>query len=237
LIQREQIEALKARASREEQAKLVLLFNGTVSAQREYQEARSDQALRAWQRAERATDDYAGELAERYGVEFGTNVAYRTQKEVLEYLVGRGLRCSRSQLSRDVKASVDRYAERYLNDKGSGLGKAGEKLDRLQERKLVAEIELAEERAKKARLEREVSEGKYIERVDFELHMAMAAGALESGLKYFFKMKAGELVDVVAGDQGRAGELVALLHDGLDQQLAIFARPREIEVEIEGDGV
>jgi hypothetical protein len=172
--------------------------------------------------------------------------SFATQKLVLEYLVGRGLRCSRSQLSRDVKAgklrvrdgvyqqaSVDRYAERYLNDKGSGRGKAGEKLDRLQERKLVAEIELAEERAKKARLEREVSEGRYIERVDFELHMAMAAGALESGLKYFFKMRAGDLVEAVAGDQGRAGELVTLLHDGLDQQLAIFARPREIEVEIE----
>ncbi len=173
---------------------------------------------------------------------------FKTQKDILAYLQAGGYKISRSHLSRHIKSgklrqkkgmfpqpAVDRYAELELVDSETGKGLSGRQADKLQERKLRAEIKKLEEQALRAKIEREALEGRYIERTDHELHMAMAASVLESNLKYFYSLRAPEIISLVGGSHAKAGELIAYLKDHLDKQLARFARAKKYDIEVDND--
>jgi hypothetical protein len=64
------------------------------------------------------------------------------------------------------------------------------------------------------------------------MEMAARCAVFESGLRYFFQAKAGELIDVVAGDRGRSGDMIDMLNRCLDSVMNDFADCEKYQVMI-----
>ena len=77
--------------------------------------------------------------------------------------------------------------------------------------KSKAETDIAIEKAKMMKFDREKKEGKYLPRDDFELELAGRAGVLDSRLDYMFNTEAAKLIALVGGDQAKRTELIASL--------------------------
>lgn len=235
------IKQLLKESSPEDSIRLKILYNAVVQNMRTYSQDPTEVNRRNWDAAEKALMDEKGRLE----MALDDAQGFETQKEVLAHLHQLGYKISRSRLSRDIQArklrkkdgifsvgKIKRYAELELVETDSGKGLSDRRAEKLQERKIRAEIKKLEEQALRAKIEREAIEGRYIERVDHELHMALAASVLESGLKYFYSLRAQEIIDLVGGSPARAGDLTAYLKQQLDKQLAIFARSRKYEIEV-----
>ena len=170
---------------------------------------------------------------------------FTSLRAVESYLRGQGYQVGKSTIGNHVKAgllkriagkfkrpSVDRYAEINLISADTGMVAAEEKNVKLQERKLKAEIRLKEEQASKAARENEILDGKYILRSDHEREIAAACGVLEASLKYFYRLKAADIIDLVGGDQSHSSRLHQWLCEQLDIELNKLARLGEVEIEV-----
>jgi hypothetical protein len=152
---------------------------------------------------------------------------FASQKEILKYLKGCGYKIEKSALSNHVRrgllkmkggvwrlSDVDSYAQLNLQGAGTGQTAADKRTADLMERKLRADIMRTEELATKARLEREVLEGKFISRADVELELAGRAVVLDAGVRGMIKAKAPAWIELVGGAQGRLPDMIeAMVND------------------------
>ncbi|MBV5305576.1 MAG: hypothetical protein J0652_02660 [Desulfobulbaceae bacterium] len=151
-------------------------------------------------------------------------LAFATQQLVLIYLKGKGFKVEKSALSNHVRArllakkpegfrlrDVDKYAELHLKDTATGMDAADKRTVDLQERKLRAEIHRTEEQAAKAKIEREMMEGKLINREDVELEMAGRAVVLEAGFDHMVYTRSAEIIELTGGDVQLVDRMIALL--------------------------
>ncbi len=122
---------------------------------------------------------------------------------------------------------VDKYAGTHLVRK-----ETGDKVQasRVQQEKAQAEVEKLQEQAKHARIRRLALEGKYLPREQVELELAGRAAALAAGLNFFAQARAGEIVELVAGDPARTGDLVRELAAAFDEFLNEYATTKGFEV-------
>lgn len=132
------------------------------------------------------------------------------------------------------RAAVDKYAKLHCRHIETGE-KVNDRLARMAEEK--AETELARE---KVRLDRErhdlaVRRREYVERDQVELMLVARAVALLSHLKALVQMRVPDWIELVEGDQARGRELIAALVEGIEAQVATFARDIEFDIIFEAN--
>ncbi len=167
---------------------------------------------------------------------------FATKKEAHQYLVAQGWQASQSNFYKHCsegrltpkngiyrREAVDRYAESFLRRKDTGKRVADE-LEAMQKRKLDLELEYQAKRNEKLDHELSVATGKYIPREDVERELAGRAVVIKTGLHHLAQTMAGEWIELVGGDQGKAGELIAAIQDDFAQLLNRFASLDNFEV-------
>jgi len=125
------------------------------------------------------------------------------------------------------EADLLRYAQNTLKRKD---GAGSEKLEALQERKALAEIERAEVQAAKMRLQQEILEGKYITKEQHEREMSTRARLLKADMQNFCRMFVDNLIHLVGGDPGQAPEALAFMERHVNRWLNRYAIQGEINL-------
>jgi hypothetical protein len=82
-------------------------------------------------------------------------------------------------------------------------------MDRLTERKVIAEVEKLEAQRDSTRLDHDIKKGQYIPRAEHERELASRARALKSGMISFFRRTIDDLVVELGADPDRAAEALA----------------------------
>jgi hypothetical protein len=148
--------------------------------------------------------------------------------KVVEYLTAQGWKIKRSAAYQHVQekklqhnasgtfalADVETYATKYLKHlDGSNVKKA---LEKMQERKITAEVESVEYEARIKKIKAEAIEGKFILREIFENEIAAQALAFRNTLHTFIHASSEEIVHLVAGDASLISDLIEFLKDKAD---------------------
>jgi hypothetical protein len=173
--------------------------------------------------------------------------SFATAIKVYEYLKEEGWQIGRSQFYEHIKqkklrprkgvfslTAVERYAKRHLKHSETGQ-KVNDKLDRMQEEKAELELKRARVNFERDEYELNVKRGRYITREEHELAIVGRAVAFMAHLNHSVQSRAGDWIELVGGDQGRAAELVAAIVAELELRMGDFAADVEIDVILEGN--
>lgn len=173
--------------------------------------------------------------------------SFATQQEVLAYLKAGGYKIGKSALSLHVRArkliqkqgvfrrqDVDKYAL-HLQSAATGQAAADKKTTELNERKLLADVGLTEEKEKKARIEREALEGKYILRADLDLELASRAVVFDAALRTMIQGHAPGWIELVGGDQGKIPDLIEMMLIATGDLLSDYATTARFQVVFKGN--
>lgn len=166
---------------------------------------------------------------------------FKNLLEVLDYLKGEKWKISKSTLyehkrkglirpDRDGTYSlrvVQRYAYDYLALENIQVKKQE---DDLQRRRVSAEIARIEEQTKREKLKREIEEGKYVLREEFELELAARAAVLDTMRQAAIRTRAAERVALVGGDPAKIPDLIAFDLELHNEEMNSFANTREFHV-------
>lgn len=166
---------------------------------------------------------------------------FKNPRQVAAFLMDQGWKVSENTLynHRDrnlirpnqdglfLERDVLRYANDHLRRK-DGAGSA--KLEALQERKALAEIERAEAQAGKLRLQQEILEGKYIALEQYQRDLATRARLLKADMLGFMRLAMEEIIFLVQGDPSRAPEALALAERMVEDWLHRYASQGEIRL-------
>lgn len=213
---------------------LEILIKAKKDAQERVEKDPSKANLEALEKASRM-------LAEKVGDD--KELSFANRREALSHLRQHGYKISTGKLYQDCKAGMlriqtdgsvlesdlNRYIKRASLVKPADIKEKVE-VSELEFKRRQKEIEKLDEQIADLRLKREVAEGKYIPREDFEMELAARAAILEAGLRYMFQSKISEWVMVVSGDTGRISGLLELINRQLDTQLNEFASMKQFQV-------
>ena len=130
-----------------------------------------------------------------------------------------------------LEKDIDRYV------RISGLKKPAEisdaELQVLQKKKNEMEVKKLEAQVSDLTFRQAVAQGKFIPRAEFEMEMAVRAGALDAGLRHRFMSECRDLVDAVGGDVSLVPILQEMLGKMLDEALNEYASLDNFQVIIE----
>jgi len=129
---------------------------------------------------------------------------------------------------------VAKYARTFLKRKDTGK-RLQDELDDLQRKKTLLEVEKLEISNARDRHKREVEEGSYIPRDQFEIELASRAAVLDAGIAHLFQSGAGSWINLVGGDQRKLPELINVLITAKNGLMNQYSRTREFTVEIVED--
>ena len=225
-----------------------VLYNAAVNTMRTYNTEPTTAHKRNWDTARMSLEELTTRIMAEAAAQALPEV-FATQQEVLSYLEQAGYRIKKSALSNHVRSrllakkadgfrrkDVDRYAELHLRDAASDQTSKDKRAVALQERKMLAEIKKTEEQAIKAKIEREMLEGKLIDRNDVELELAGRAVVLEAGFDHMVYTRAAEWIELVGGEQSRVDRLIASLLACKDEWLNQYASHEEFSVILKSEG-
>jgi hypothetical protein len=173
-------------------------------------------------------------------------LVFKSLNQAAEWLRGQGYKISDSTIyshrNRNLvnprpdglyhEADLLRYAQTTLKRKDGG---GSEKLEALQERKVLAELERAEAQTAKMQLQHEILEGKYIKREDHERDLATRARLLKADMQNFGRLMVENLIHLVGGDPGRAPEALAFVERHVERWLHHYAARGEIRPVADGE--
>jgi hypothetical protein len=233
-MDQEKIKRLLDVADQQDQIKLKVLHNAVVKCIKDYQTESTSARLNDWQKAEGALEAFVTEL---WGKHFQDEKSLPNILAVVDHLDAQGWKVKKSAVYNHRKegkirpqpdgsfriADVERYAETYLRRKdGSESGK----LDKLQQEKLVAEIEKTRAQADHWINRARASSGAFVPKEQHERDLARRAALFRSDLETFARSEAPEIVSLVFGDAGKIPELVTWLLSRFDGFLANYAEER-----------
>ncbi|MFH1034991.1 MAG: hypothetical protein V1806_10840 [Pseudomonadota bacterium] len=109
-------------------------------------------------------------------------------------------------------------------------GGGSEKLEALQERKVLAEIERAEAQAAKMRLQQEILEGRYIPLEQYQRDLSTRARLLKADMLGWVRLSMEEIIFLVGGDPAKAPEALALAERQVEDWLHRYASQGEIRL-------
>jgi len=124
-------------------------------------------------------------------------------------------------------ADVERYAAAYLRRKdGSESGK----LDKLQQEKLIAEIDKTKAQARHWTMKAETFSGAYVPKELFEAELARRAAIFRNDLETFARAETGGIVSLAAGDAGKIPDVIDWILGRVEAFLARYSEEREFKV-------
>jgi hypothetical protein len=171
---------------------------------------------------------------------------FKTQGQVLVYLKDQGFKIAKSALSNHVRkgllkkkdgvflqADVDDYGRIHLEDSDSGEKVSDKKTRSLQMQKLKNEAALKREQFLKAKLEREIQEGKYVPRDMVGIEQAAKAAVIDAGIVHTIRANGAAWIDLVGGNQSKEGELIQSMIDEFRVLVNEFASTESFTVKFE----
>ncbi|MEI6128038.1 MAG: hypothetical protein WCQ99_15935 [Pseudomonadota bacterium] len=233
----DKIEKLLELGTEAEKTELKVVHNAKVANLKAYNESKAAADLRNYEAADDKLNRIIEQLWAKY---FHEDPSFENTMEVVKHLQEQGYAVKKSKVYKDAKAGLLRVEENgRINEisvraYASGLDKKAsisvQDIEDRSVRKIEAEIKRLDTQNKAAQYELDIKMGKYILRSDFEMEVAARAAVLDSGLRYFFQVKSGELIDVVGGDRRRSGDLVDMLNACLDSRMNDFADCERFQV-------
>ena len=133
------------------------------------------------------------------------------------------------------RGEVDRFAKRYLVERGKTGGKAATAPSGIAEELQSERAELVREQRLLIRRKREVEEGKYVLKADVSKDLTARAVALKVSLKQPAASMVSEWIFLVGGDPLRAPELLRKVQDAFEGVLADYAQASAVIVEYSDD--
>ncbi len=249
-LAQEKIKKLEAVISQEERLDLGLLVNGVKRAMQSYHEDASASNLKAWENTKKALADLVQGLWAKYGFEeqAADPEQFATKFAAWEWLAANGWKIGKSQFynhCRDglIRPEADgtyslkrlkKYAETHIKRAETGLLKRTE-IEKLQERKLVGEVELLEIKKAREQHDLDVRQEKFIPREDVELEIVGRAVALSASLKHMVQMRAGEWISLAGGDHARIALVIDAISREIDARLSDYAKASAYDVIMEKD--
>jgi len=172
---------------------------------------------------------------------------FKNRTEVLKYLKKQGYKIGKSKLYNDAAAGwlrvqddgsiLEKDLTRYI--KRAGLVKLSaikkDQPDSLAQLKATHELEKLKEQIAELRFKREVAQGKYIPRDQFEMEIASRLVVLEAGLRHFIQSNLVEWVELAEGKTSQVAALREAMNAGLDEQFNEFADMERFQVIITED--
>lgn len=225
----------------EQQAKIRLLNKAVAENLKEYQSKYSMANLNAWRAAEKALEDFIGEVFLDQGGDTAA-VYFENLNQVLAHLKGnlwkvssttlynhrtKGLLIS-DQSGRFLASDVDKYAARNLKRMD---GSPGESESKDIKDKRQAEIRKAKAQAKHWEIKAKVAAGLYVPREHFEQQLAARASIFKSDLLSFCRSLAPEIIDMVDGDEQLAPDLIDFMTEKTLIHLDRYSRSPDQETE------
>ncbi len=237
-MDQEKIKRLLDVADQQDQIKLKVLHNSVIKCLKDYQADSTSAHLNDWQKAEGALEAFVVDL---WGKHFQDEKALSNILAVVDHLSAQRWKVKKSTVYNHRKegkirpqpdgsfrvADVERYAEAYLRRKDGG--ESG-KLDKLQERKLNAEISKTEAQARHWATKADAYSGAYVPRDLFERELAKRAAIFRNDLETFSSAEAGGIVSLAAGDPGRIPDVIEHLLGRFEEFLARYTEEREFKV-------
>lgn len=235
----DKLEKLIEKVTEQEYVELYVLYGISNNNFVEYTKDGSAASGRKWEAAKEKLDRLVDQLWAKY---FKSEPCFENIMAVIKHLKDSGYKVKKSKVYADaqkrlLQAEPDgRVTELAVRAYAAGLDKKSsirpEDIENRTVEKLQQEITRLKTQNESAQLDLDIKKGKYILRSEFEMEVAARGAVLESGLRYFFQAKAGELIDVVAGDRGRSGDFIELLNTGLDSLMNDFANTEKFQVMI-----
>lgn len=234
----EKVRKLITIVDQQDKIKLTILNNAVIKCIKDYQTESSSARLTDWQRAESALEACVTELWSKH---YTDDASLPNALAVVDHLSAKGWKVKKSSIYNHRKegklrpqpdgsfklADVDRYAETYLRRKDGGQS---DKLDKLQQQRLDAEIRKTRAQADHWEMKAKSFSGAYVPKDLFEKEMAKRLAVFRNDLETFASSEAGEIATAVAGDPGRIPDLIAHLMDRFEVFLARYAEEREFKV-------
>lgn len=172
---------------------------------------------------------------------------FKTQGQVLIYLKDCGFKVGRSSLSNHVRKGllkkkdgvflqedIDDYGRLHLQDSDSGERVSDKKTRSLQMQKLKNEAALKKEQFLKAKLDREILEGKFMPKDLVGIEQAAKAAVIDTGIVHTIRANAAAWIDLTGGDQAKEGELIQSMIDVFRVLVNEFASMESFNVKFEG---
>lgn len=242
------VEELLKVADEQDAIELKIFKNAVIKTLKEYQESPTRANKNNMDAARDNLKQKKEDMVAKYlssPEDCGTAPSFPSLLKVLEHLTRSGFRISKSKLYRDRDKSLIR-----VNPDGSVLESevrayAASSLERvagniddmsdIQVRKALKDMEFREEQILKIRQAREVNEGKFIPRRDFEAELASRAVVMEVGFRQHYRLNVGRWIALVGGKREKSAELLDELTRGLEAQLSSYSNMDTFLVMYEGE--
>jgi len=245
-MDKETLEKLLDGKPKEIRTKAILLFNGTATCAKAYQDEPSSVNRRNWEDSEAALKKFVAEISG--GGPDEEERPLPNTAAVLEYLRAGDWRVTKTSLYRHQKEGklsprrdglytlrdVDKYARTWLKQKSTGK-KIAEKIEEMQRRKLELELSNLEEDNKRKRFANDREAGLYIPKEFMEIELAGRAGVLDAGLKHWVQSRSAEWIRTVGGDTKKVGDLIILMNRDLDEHINSYAGALSYQVVIDAE--
>lgn len=153
-------------------------------------------------------------------VETTQELTFPNLLKAVDHLKERGWRVSRStvyQHSKEGKIRIredgtisakdlEKYAIAFL--KRTDGRRASEVLDKIQEERAQAEMEIIRSKAIREAIKAKRDAGKFVEKEALEMELSIRASVFKTDLENFFRGQAEAIIQLVAGDPGKAPDLI-----------------------------
>jgi len=225
-----------------EAVELKVLNNAKMQCLKAYKEEPTSQKKRDWDSAKAGLEDMIKNLNEKYAEKSESTdpgPVFDNIYQVVEHLDAAGFRISKSKLYRDKDKNKIRInpdgtvpeteVRAYASTLERKEGDIGDMSD-IHAQKTKKEVEKLEEQISKARFERELQEGKYIPKKDFEAELSARAMVLETGIKHMFNMRVREWIAMAGGKAEKSADLLQQMNEALDAQLTEYANTDRYQV-------
>ena len=237
-MDQEKVKKLLEVADEQDQVTLKVLHNAVVKCIKDYQTESTSARLNDWQKAESALEQHLVLLSGKY---LGSSPTLSNALAVAEYLKDQGWKVRKSAVYKHKKegklrcgadgtyliSEVDRYAQTYLK---RADGSAPDKLEKLQQEKLHAEIEKTKAQARHWTMKAEVFTGAYVPKDLFEGELAKRAAVFRNDLETFARAEASEIVSRAAGSADTISDLIEWLLGRFESFLARYSEERTFKV-------
>ena len=238
-----EISQLVGQVGQEDKVRLVTHHNAVVKNTKAYQSDPTEARLRNLRAAEQALADEVKRLQPEKEDQGSPDDRFANRLEAWQYLQDSGWQIGRSQfyahckegrLRREKDGSylrerVDKYAELHCRLAETGE-RVNDRIAKMAEEKATTELEREKVRLQKEQHDLALRLGDYVARDEVELMIVGRAVAMLSHLKAMVQMRAGDLIELVEGKQERVQELIAVLHEHIEDHLAVFAKDIEFDI-------
>jgi len=241
MMDRKTLDKLLADHPKEIRLKGALLFNGVTKGATAYNADPTTANLRNWQAAEAALGEFVAEIeAPRTS---GRGPALKNILAVCDHLTRLGWKIRKSSAYKAMHegkirpqpdgsclaADAERFAETVLRRLDGGKNDA-DRLEQLQQEKLVAEVDKTKAQARHWAMRAETLSGAYVPRDLFERELARRAAIFRNDLETFSSAEAGGIVAVADGDTARIPDVIEHILGRVESFVARYSEERTFEV-------